>query len=136
MKNLFTILFVLFYLTSQSQKEANPFVSSQVYYDQLIKKTRFNLDWISLGPVVNSGRVEAVEVDINNPGTMYAAFGSGNLWKTINGGLSWKHIFNQQASHGIGDIVLAPSDSDIIYVGTGENPEKAKKFYHSRIRYV
>lgn len=128
MKNISIIFFLLLYLSIHSQDNTNPFLSSHLYYEKLKSKTRFNLDWINLGPVVNSGRVEAIEVDVGKPGTMYSAFGSGNLWKTINGGLSWKPIFDQEASHGIGDIALAPSDPEIIYVGTGENLRKQRNF--------
>ncbi|MEO0341209.1 MAG: hypothetical protein AAF242_18605, partial [Bacteroidota bacterium] len=77
---------------------------------------------------MNSARVEAVQADPNRPGTMYAAFGSGNLWKTENNGLTWKAIFEDQAALGIGDIALAPSDPDIIYVGTGESLRKNRNF--------
>ena len=59
---------------------------------------------------------------------MYVAFGSGNLWKTTNNGISWKPIFNNIPSIGIGDIALAPSNSNIIYVGTGESLKKARNF--------
>jgi len=59
---------------------------------------------------------------------MYVAFGSGNLWKTINNGLTWKPIFENQPALGIGDIALAPSNSDIIYVGTGESLKKPRNF--------
>jgi len=42
------------------------------------------------------------------------------VWKTINGGTTWTPIFDHQASASIGDIALAPSNPDIIWVGTGE----------------
>ncbi|MBK7651291.1 MAG: hypothetical protein IPJ20_11950 [Flammeovirgaceae bacterium] len=59
---------------------------------------------------------------------MYAGFGSGNLWKTINNGLTWKPIFENQSAYGIGDIALAPSNTDIIYLGTGETLKKPRNF--------
>lgn len=92
------------------------------------QETPYGFEWISLGPVLNSARVEAVQADPTHPGTLYAAFGSGNLWKTVNNGLHWKPIFEDQAALGIGDIALAPSDPNIIYVGTGESLKKARNF--------
>lgn len=92
------------------------------------RDTTFGLDWVSVGPVVNSARVESVQLDPANPGTIYAAFGSGNLWKTINNGVTWRPIFEDQASHGIGDIAIAPSNPDVIYLGTGESLKKARNF--------
>ena len=62
------------------------------------------------------------------PGTFYAAFGSGNLWKTTNNGLSWKPIFEDQSALGIGDIALAPSNPEVIYLGSGESLKKARNF--------
>ena len=59
---------------------------------------------------------------------MYVGFGSGGLWKTINNGVSWDCIFQEQASLGIGDMELAPSDPNIIYLGTGENLKKPRNF--------
>jgi len=106
----------------------SPLVESFQNYQRLKQNTLFRNQWVSLGPVVNSARVESVQLDPTRPGTMYVAFGSGNLWKTTNGGLTWKPIFENKASHGIGDIALAPSDPDVIYLGTGESLKKARNF--------
>jgi photosystem II stability/assembly factor-like uncharacterized protein len=56
------------------------------------------------------------------------AFGSGNLWKTRDHGLTWRPIFENQAALGIGDIALAPSNPEIIWLGTGESLKKARNF--------
>ena len=69
-----------------------------------------------------------VQVDATRPGTMYVGFGSGGLWKTTDHGINWTCIFQDQASLGIGDMELAPSDPNIIYVGTGENLKKPRNF--------
>lgn len=92
------------------------------------RDTKYKLDWVSLGPVVNSARADVVQVDATHPGTMYAGFGSGGIWKTTDNGISWKCIFQEQASLGIGDMELAPSNPSIMYVGTGENLKKPRNF--------
>ncbi len=97
-------------------------------YEMHKQNTQIRMSWIPVGPVLNSARVEAVQADPNSPGTMYAAFGSGNLWKTINNGITWKPIFENQVALGIGDIALAPSDPNILYVGTGESLRKNRNF--------
>ena len=79
------------------------------------------LAWTALGPMLNSGRVETLDVVPGKPGTLYVGFGSGNLWKTENHGFSWKPIFDDHAGYSIGDVRIAPSDPDIVYLGTGEN---------------
>ena len=111
-----------------AQKDVSPLFSSFDQYQKAKAQTLFNLDWISVGPVMNSARVEAVQGDPKNPGTMYVAFGSGNLWKTVDNGLTWKTIFEDQPALGIGDIALAPSDPNIIYIGTGESLRKNRNF--------
>tara|TARA_B100001769_G_scaffold261314_1_gene242622 strand:- start:148 stop:2748 length:2601 start_codon:yes stop_codon:yes gene_type:complete len=129
MKRLIILSVLLFNLySSYSQQKESPLVNSFHEHIKLKNQSNIHLDWISLGPVLNSARVESIQVDEKNPGTMYVAFGSGNLWKTINNGITWKPIFENQPSLGIGDIALAPSNSDIIYVGTGESLKKARNF--------
>lgn len=77
--------------------------------------------WDTLGPVINSGRVETLDVVPGQPGTIYVGFGSGNLWKTTNHGFSWKPIFDDFPGYSIGDVCIAPSQSRTLYVATGEN---------------
>ena len=129
MKRLIILSILLFNLySSYSQQKESPLVNSFHEHIKLKNQSNIHLEWISLGPVLNSARVESIQVDEKNPGTMYVAFGSGNLWKTVNNGITWKPIFENQPSLGIGDIALAPSNSDIIYVGTGESLKKARNF--------
>ncbi|GAB5404560.1 MAG: hypothetical protein Aurels2KO_27910 [Aureliella sp.] len=120
-------------LVAQNPNVANkqpesPLVNSFATYQQLKQSTEFGAHWISVGPTVNSARVEAVQLDPAQPGTIYIAFGSGNLWKSTNNGTSWEPKFEQQASHGIGDFALAPSDPNVIYLGTGESLKKPRNF--------
>ena len=119
---------ILCFSLIMAQEPASPLFSSFKQYKKAKANTLYNAEWISAGPVLNSARVEAVQGDPRNPGTMYIAFGSGNLWKTIDNGLTWKPIFKNQPALGIGDIALAPSDSKIIYVGTGESLRKNRNF--------
>ncbi|MEE3196027.1 MAG: hypothetical protein VX260_03620, partial [Candidatus Neomarinimicrobiota bacterium] len=64
-----------------AQESENPLFSSFEEYKNKKENTPFQVKWILAGPVTNSARVEALQGDPNNPGTMYVAFGSGNLWK-------------------------------------------------------
>ena len=114
-------------LISQNQP-ISPLIYSYQEHTDLKSTSPYGLEWIHLGPTLNGARVEAIQSDPNTPGTIYAAFGSGGLWKTINNGLNWKPIFENMPSLGIGDIALAPSNTEIIYVATGENLKKARNF--------
>lgn len=91
-------------------------------------ETIYGLEWISVGPVVNSARVEAVQLDSSRSGVMYVAFGCGSLWKTSNNGVTWAPIFENQASLGIGDFSLSPSNPEVIYLGTGRSLKKPRNF--------
>ena len=51
---------------------------------------------------------------------IYAAFASGGVWRSINNGMSFEPIFDEQGTMGIGDIAVSPSNPDILWVGTGE----------------
>ncbi len=121
----FSLVFPFF---GQAQEAKSPLLDSWEQYLKLKKESTFRLKWISLGPVMNSARVEAVQCDPASPGTMYVAFGSGNLWKTTNGGLTWNPKFENQSALGIGDIALAPSNPNIIWLGSGESLKKARNF--------
>lgn len=55
-----------------------------------------------------------------DPLTYYTATASGGVWKSSDGGLSWKPIFDDQPTSSIGSIAVAPSDANVVYVGTGE----------------
>ncbi len=122
--------FIVFFYTPgiYAQQISSPLEASFQTYKEMKKDTKYKLDWVSLGPVVNSARADVVQVDATHPGTMYVGFGSGGLWKTVNNGISWNCLFQEQASLGIGDMELAPSDPNIIYLGTGENLKKPRNF--------
>ena len=75
----------------------------------------------NIGPAYMSGRIADIAVDQNNPSTWYTAVGSGGVWKTTNAGTTWTPIFDDQPVYSIGDVTIAPSNSNIIWVGTGEN---------------
>lgn len=75
----------------------------------------------NIGPAYMSGRIADIEVDSENPSTWYVAVGSGGVWKTDNGGITFKPIFDSEAVYSTGDVTIDPSNSNIIWVGTGEN---------------
>jgi photosystem II stability/assembly factor-like uncharacterized protein len=79
------------------------------------------LEWRSIGPANMGGRTADVEGVPGNPNLVYVATASGGLWKTVNGGVIWKPIFERQGTISIGDVALAPSNPDVVWVGTGES---------------
>jgi len=85
--------------------------------------------WRSIGPAVTSGRVSDLAVDPNNPDHWFVAAASGGVWKTINHGLTFKPVFDNQGSYSIGCITIDPNNSNIIWVGTGENNNQRSVAY-------
>ncbi|HZR78539.1 MAG TPA: hypothetical protein VFA58_04985, partial [Chthoniobacterales bacterium] len=79
-----------------------------------------NLKARSVGPAVMGGRVSDVAIDPRNPFAFYVALGHGGIFKSSDGGVSFDPIFDKQPDLSIGAIAVAPSDSDVIWVGTGE----------------
>ncbi|MBV8205318.1 MAG: glycosyl hydrolase [Acidobacteria bacterium] len=75
--------------------------------------------WRLIGPF-RGGRVLAVEGVAGDPLTYYFGGAAGGVWKTTDGGLNWMPLFDSQDMQSIGAIAVAPSDANIVYVGTGE----------------
>ncbi|MEQ9425630.1 MAG: glycosyl hydrolase [Cyclobacteriaceae bacterium] len=86
---------------------------------ELSKEHISQLKFRHIGPVGN--RTNSVTSIPGNDQVYYVGAASGGLWKTTDGGLNWKPIFDKQNVHSMGSITLAPSDPEIIYVGTGES---------------
>lgn len=115
--------------SAKAQTEAvSPLLASYESYQAKKAETPWHFNWVQTGPVFNSARVEAVQGVPSQPGTFYVAFGSGNLWKTTDHGLTWKPIFEDQPALGIGDFVVSPSHPNTLYVGSGESLKKARNF--------
>ena len=108
-------------------------------------------NWTNLGPqpVTNglgganfgnpaaTGRVNAIAVDptTTTPGSqvVYLGAATGGVWKSMDGGASWNTIFDQNNSLAIGGIAIAPTDSNTIYVGTGELNFSGDSYYGAGI---
>ncbi|MEZ5962701.1 MAG: glycosyl hydrolase [Planctomycetota bacterium] len=78
------------------------------------------LSWRSLGPVNFGGRVVDVAVHPNNSAEFYVASATGGIFKTTNGGTTFKSIFDRQDTISLGDIEISPADPEVLWAGTGE----------------
>jgi photosystem II stability/assembly factor-like uncharacterized protein len=75
------------------------------------------------------GRVTALAVVESDPTTYYVATASGGLLKTTNNGTTFTFAFDKEATVSIGDVAVAPSDPNVVYVGTGEaNPRNSVSY--------
>lgn len=98
------------------------------------------LAWDALGPAPmygdywssgqqTSGRVSCIAVDPTNGQVAYVAAAQGGIWKTVNGGTSWTPITDGLPSIASGWVAIDPSDTDILYYGTGEQHYSVDSFY-------
>src|SRR6056297_791082 len=75
----------------------------------------------NIGPAVTSGRISDFAMHPEGWQTFYAGVSSGGVWKTVNGGITWTPIFDDQGSYAIGVVELDPNAPETVWVGTGEN---------------
>jgi photosystem II stability/assembly factor-like uncharacterized protein len=88
-----------------------------------------NLRWRGVGPSTMGGRIVDLAVNESDPNTWWAATASGGLLKTTNNGITFEHQFDNEATVSIGDVTVAPSDPNIVWVGTGENNPRNSSSY-------
>jgi photosystem II stability/assembly factor-like uncharacterized protein len=126
--SLLTLLLGTLVIKGQAQdrvQSTDPAVRLQSYeaHVAMAESSPFrNHPWQFIGPTNVSGRMTdiAVVTPKGESYTMYVAGAVGGVWRTRNEGVSWEPIFEQAASTSIGEVTVAPSNQDILWVGTGE----------------
>lgn len=86
--------------------------------------TLAGMTWRSIGPVNMAGRITDVEADPRNPKVFYVAGATGGLWKTINAGTTFFPLWEDGPIASLGDLAIAPSNPNILYLGTGEDDSR------------
>src|SRR5262249_51755330 len=79
-----------------------------------------NLEFRSIGPAVMGGRIDRFAVVESKSKVFYAGTASGGVFKTVNNGVTWESVFDNEAVSSIGDIGVAKSDPNVVWIGTGE----------------
>ena len=91
-----------------------------------------NFNYRALGPAAYSGRVTAIAVPRSSeprPKTFYIGAAGGGVWKTTNGGVTWQSVSSGLGSETVGDLAVAPSDSGLVWVGTGEKNSLRSQYW-------
>ena len=105
---MFAGLFVLFL-------PAGPLLFAQPFDPSMYQELR----WRMIGPF-RAGRTVAISGVPGQPNVFYMAPNNGGVWKTTDAGRTWNPIFDDQPTGSVGALAVAPSNPDIIYVGSGE----------------
>lgn len=95
----------------------------------LNSSTYSGLSFRGIGPAVTSGRIGDFAVNPRNPAEYYVAVASGGVWKTVNAGTTYTPVFDGEGSYSIGCVVLDPTNSNVVWVGTGENNNQRSVAY-------
>jgi len=106
------IIVLIWSLVSLPAQESPPSPLTDVLFKNL--KVR------AIGPAVMGGRVSDIALDPRNPSLFYVGLATGGIFKTGDNGVTFDPIFDKEAVQSIGAIAIAPSDSDVLWVGTGE----------------
>jgi photosystem II stability/assembly factor-like uncharacterized protein len=109
MRNIFVAIISLFLATNISAQMDSTYFS--------------HLQWRCIGPF-RAGRTVAAAGVAQQPNVFYMGVNNGGVWKTNDYGRTWFPIFDHESTGSIGSIAVAPSDSNIIYVGSGEGLQR------------
>ena len=114
MRLLFFSILSFFFITENSfaKKEKEKDNDNSIYS---------GLKFRGIGPALMSGRISDIIIHPKNENIWYVTAGSGGVWKTENSGTTWDPIFDDQKSYSIGCISMDPQNSNVLWVGTGEN---------------
>src|SRR5579871_4906612 len=86
---------------------------------QVDPKMYGEMQWRMIGPF-RGGRTVPVAGVPGQPSVFYMGVNNGGVWKTTNYGDTWKPLFDEQPTQSVGTLAVAPSNPDILYVGSGE----------------
>src|SRR5919106_1712530 len=79
------------------------------------------LTFRNIGPATPSGRVDDLAVLETNPAVFYVGAATSGVWKTVNNGTTFTPVFDNESTASVGDVAIAPTDANLVWVGTGEN---------------
>src|SRR6188768_4522951 len=77
--------------------------------DPLLGSFRFR----SIGPASMGGRIDDIAVSETDPNIIYLGYAVGGVFKSVNNGVSWEPVFDEQTTASIGDIAVHPTNADI-----------------------
>ncbi len=89
--------------------------------DSLKNISLAGLNFRSIGPAITSGRIADIAVNPANHSEYYVAAAAGGVWKTTNAGITFNPVFDGEGSYSIGCLAIDPTNTNVVWVGSGEN---------------
>ena len=115
-----TIALVFIFMVSIGTADARK-KKEETKQDSLKASAFSGLKWRSIGPSFSSGRIADFAVNPNNFSEYYVAVASGHIWKTTNNGTTFEPVFDNHGVYSIGCITMDPTNTNVVWAGTGEN---------------
>lgn len=115
-------------LSLLAQKNPDSLLKSKIG-DSLKNISLGGLRFRSIGPAITGGRIVDIAVNPNKHSEYFVASGSGSLWKTVNNGITFSPAFEGQSSFAMGSVRIDPSNTNIVWAGTGENNAQSNVIY-------
>ncbi len=94
-----------------------------------ISKAISTMEWRQIGPVNMGGRVSAIVGIPGDPRTFWVGGADGGVWKTTNGGITFEGQWQDEESYSVGALAVAPSDRNVIWLGSGEGDPRNSVSY-------
>jgi photosystem II stability/assembly factor-like uncharacterized protein len=123
------LLFILIFLSCSLFIQAQQKGDQTEEKDPIAKLSLSALKFRAIGPALTSGRISDFAINPNNNSEFYVATSSGGVWKTVNAGTTFKPIFDEEGSYSIGCITMDPNNTNVLWVGTGENNNQRSVAY-------
>src|SRR5579863_9858002 len=115
----FAMLGAFAFSASAQSQQANPSATASSSEPQFNPRMYQDLRWRCIGPF-RGGRTVAATGVPGKPNLFYIGVNNGGMWKSTDTGRTWIPIFDGQPTGSIGALAVAPSNPDVIYVGSGE----------------
>ena len=129
MKSILAVLLFMLLIISQRCQAQDEKSDESQSKDPLSTGTFNGLKFRSIGPALTSGRIIDVAVSPDDRSQYYVAAASGGVWKTINAGTTWTPVFDGEGSYSIGCVAIDPTNTSVVWVGTGENNSQRSVSY-------
>lgn len=94
-----------------------------------------SLEWRAIGPANMGGRVSDIDGLPGDPSTFYVSGADGGVFRTTNGGVTFDALFTEEKSYSVGALAIAPSDHNVLWLGSGEgDPRNSVGYGHGVYR--